>query len=133
SSDSELARHFYLGRDDPKAVEFNLKAANAASRDYAFQTAVSHLARALEAERRKPNRDPRVEIRFLTEQGRLLEQLGVLVRSDELLTEAVNLARTQGGGELELGRALLGLAETRAQRSEYDSAEALAIEALDRL
>ncbi|MGD0587371.1 MAG: AAA family ATPase [Thermoplasmata archaeon] len=133
SSDSELARHFYLGRDDPKAVEYNLKAANAATRDFAFQTAVSHLARALEAERRKPNRDPRVEIRFLTEQGRLLEQLGVLPRSDELLTEAVNLARTQGGGELELGRALLGLAETRAQRSEYESAESLATESLERL
>jgi len=133
SSDSELARHFYLGRDDPKAVEYNLKAANAATRDFAFQTAVSHLARALEAERRQPNRDPKVEVRLLTEQGRLLEQLGVLPRSDELLTEAVNLARTRGGGDLELGRALLGLAETRAQRSEYESAEALATESLEHL
>jgi tetratricopeptide (TPR) repeat protein len=132
-SDSELARHFYLGRDDPKAVEFNLKAARLATRDFAFQTAVSHVARALEAERRRPNRDPRVEIRLLTEQGRLLEELGVLPRSEELLTEAVALARSGVGTDLELGRALLGLAQTRATRSEYESAEGLATEALERL
>jgi len=130
--DSDLARHFYLGRDDPKAVEFNLKAAHTATRDFAFQTAVSHVARALEAERRRPGRDPRLEIRLLTEQGRLLEELGVLPRSDELLNEAVNLARGVGA-DLELGRALLGLAQTRATRSEYESAEGLATEALERL
>lgn len=133
SSHSELARHFYLGREDAKAVEFNLKAAHAATRDFAFQTALSHVARALEAERRRPNHDPRVEIRLLTEQGRLLEELGVLPRSDELLTEAVNLARSGVGTDLELGRALLGLAQTRSTRSEYESAEGLATEALERL
>lgn len=133
ASDSELARHFYLGRDDPKAVEYNLKAAQAAARDFAYQTATSHIARALEAERRLPNRDPRLEILFLTEQGRFLEQLGVLPRSDTLLEEAVTLARNQRGGELELGRALLGLAQTRAQRSELESAEGLATEALELL
>jgi len=133
TSDSELGRHFYLGRDDAKAVEYNLKAARAATRDFAFETAVSHVARALEAERRRADRDPRVEIRLLTEQGRLLEELGVLPRSDELLTEAVTLARGAGHADLELGRALLALAQTRATRSEYESAEALSAEALERL
>jgi tetratricopeptide (TPR) repeat protein len=133
SSDSELARHFYLGRDDAKAVEYNLKAARAATRDFAFETAVSHVARALEAERRRPDRDLRMVIRLLTEQGRLLEEIGVLPRSDELLTEAVALARTETGADLELGRALLGLAQTRASRSEFESAEALATEAIERL
>ena len=132
-SDSELARHFYLGRDDTKAVEYNLKAARAATRDFAFETAVTHVARALEAERRQPERDPRMETRLLTEQGRLLEELGVLPRSDELLTEAVTLARGEPGADLELGRALLALAQTRATRSEYESAEALSTEALERL
>src|SRR5208282_1085852 len=133
SGDSELARHFYLGRDDPKAVDYNLKAAHAATRDFAFETASVHLARALEAQRRRPTRDPRMEIRLLTEQGRLLEELGVIPRSDELLTEAVNLARSQDGVDLELGRALLGLAQTRLGRSDYESAAALASEALGRL
>jgi len=133
SSDSELARHFYLGRDDPKALDFNFKAAHAATRDFAFETASVHIARALEAQRRLPTRDPRMEIRLLTEQGRLLEELGVIPRSDELLTEAVNLARSQEGADLELGRALLGLAQTRLGRSDYESAAALASEALGRL
>lgn len=133
ASDSELARHFYLGREDGKAVEYNLKAAHSATRDFAFQTAVAHVARASESERRRPNRDPRLEIRLLTEHGRLLEELGILPRSDELLTEAVRLARDAPGAELELGRALIGLAQTRAQRSEYEPAEALATEALARL
>jgi tetratricopeptide (TPR) repeat protein len=132
-SDSELARHFYLGRDDAKAVEYNMKAARTATRDLAFDTAVLHVARALEAERRRPDHDPRMEIRLLTEQGRLLEEMGVLPRSDELLTEAVALARAQPGAELELGRALLGLAQTRSMRSDFESAEALAAEALERL
>jgi len=133
TSDSELARHFYLGRDDAKAIEYNLKAAHAATLDFAFDTAVVHVARALESERRRPDRDPRAEIRLLTEQGRLLEELGVLPRSDELLTEAVALARGKPNAELELGRALLALGQTRATRSEYESAEALSTEALERL
>ena len=133
SSDSELARHFYLGRDDPKAVEYNLKAARAATRDFAFPTAAAHVARALEAERRRPDRDPRMEIRLLTEQGRLLEEIGLLPRSEELLKEAVALGRRETGADLELGRALLGLAQTLTSRNEYESAEPLAAEALERL
>ncbi len=133
TGDSELARHFYLGREDAKAVEYNVKAARAATRDFAFETAVAHVARALEAERRRPDRDPRAEVRLLTEQGRLLEELGVLPRSDEILTEAVALARGQPNADLELGRALLALAQTRQTRSEYESAEALSTEALERL
>jgi tetratricopeptide (TPR) repeat protein len=133
SSDSELARHFYLGRDDAKAVEYNLKAARAASRDFAFQTAASHVARAREAELRRPDRDPRMEIRLLTEEGRLQEELGVLPRSEELLTRAVTLARGEAGADLELGRALLGLAQTRVTQNDYEAAESLATEALERL
>ncbi|MGP8159008.1 MAG: ATP-binding protein [Thermoplasmata archaeon] len=133
SSDSELARHFYLGRDDPKAVEYNLKAARAATRDFAFPTAAAHVARALEAERRRPDRDPRMEIRLLTEQGRLLEEIGLLPRSEELLKEAVALGRRETGADLELGRALLGLAQTLTSRNEYESAEPLAAESLEQL
>jgi tetratricopeptide (TPR) repeat protein len=128
-SDSELARQFYLGRDDPRAVKYNVAAADSAIRAFAFETAIAHLARALEAERRRPDRDPRAEVRFLTEEGRLLTEVGILPRSEEVLREAVELARLKPGYDLELGRALLGLAHTRAERTEYASAEQLATEA----
>ena len=128
-SDSELARQFYLGRDDARAVKYNLAAAQSAARAFAFETAIAHLARALEAERRRPDRDPRAEVRFLTEEGRLLTEVGSLPRSEEVLREAVELARSKPGFDLELGRALLGLAHNRAERSEYTSAETLATEA----
>ncbi|HYA54070.1 MAG TPA: AAA family ATPase, partial [Thermoplasmata archaeon] len=133
TSDSELARHFYLGREEAKAVEYNVKAARGAARDLDFLTATLLIGRALEAERRRPEPEPRVEIRLLTEQGRLLEEIGVLPPSDELLTEAVTIGRKAVDAELELGRALLGLAQTRTTRSEYESAESLATEALERL
>ena len=74
-----------------------------------------------------------MEIRLLTEEGRLLEELGVLPQSEELLTRAVTLARGEAGADLELGRALLGLAQTRATQNEYEAAESLATEALERL
>ena len=129
TTDAELARQFFLGREDARAVEYNLRAAEHATRAFAFDTAVAHLERALQAERRGPGRDPRREIRLLTEEGRLLDELANLSRSEEVLREAVNLARAQPGLALELGRALLGLAQTLSDRSEYISAEALANEA----
>ncbi len=129
ASDSELARQFYLGRDDAKAVEYNTRAAQSAARAFAFETAVSHVARALEAQRRRPEPDPRVELRLLSEEGRLLEELGDLRRAEEALQEAVELARSKPGLNLELGEALLGLASTRTNRAEYVAAATLATEA----
>jgi len=128
-SDPELARHFFLGREDVKAVEYNARAAQAAARAFAFDTAVAHVARALEAERRRPDHALRAELRLVTELGRLEDELGNLRRSEETLTEAVRLARAEPGHELELGRALLGLAQTRSDMSEYVSSSALATEA----
>ncbi len=129
-SDAELARQFYLGQDDPRAIEYNLRAAEGATRAFAFEAAVAHIARALESERRSASRDLRREIRLLTEEGRLLDELGSLPRAEAALAEAVELARAHPGAALELGRALLGLAQTRSEKSEYASAEALAREAM---
>ncbi|HYA57109.1 MAG TPA: AAA family ATPase [Thermoplasmata archaeon] len=130
ANDVDLARHFYLGGLDEKAVDYNVRAAETATRAYAYDAAVSHIERALEAERRRTDRDIRREVRLLTEEGRLLDELGSWNRSDELLEEAVGLARAHPGADLELGRALLALAQTRVDRSEYPSAESLATEAL---
>jgi tetratricopeptide (TPR) repeat protein len=129
ASDSELARQFYLGRDDLKAVEYNDRAAQQAVRAFAYETSVAHLARAVEAERRVDPTDPKVELRLLNQQGRLLEELGNLPRAEEILLEAVEFARSRVGLDLDLGRALLGLAQTRTDRAEYASARLLAGEA----
>lgn len=133
ASDSELARQFYLGREDAKAVEYNWRAAQSAARAYAFETALSHLARALECERRRPDPDLRGELRLLTEQGRLLAEIGDLPHSIETLDEAIRLARPHPELGLELGRALLGLAQARIDQNEYAPAATLASEALDHL
>jgi len=130
SSDFELSRQFYLGRVDEKAVEYNIRAAGAATRASAFDSAASHLARALEAERRRPDRDRRREVRLLTEEGRLLGECGDSRRAEEVLHEAVALARAGAAGGVDLGRAVLALAWARSERAEFRSAEALAVEAL---
>lgn len=130
TSNFELARQFYLGREYPKTVEYNLRAAESATRAFAFEAAVSHLARALEAERSRTDRDAGREVRLLTEYGRLLHETGDLERSEAVLGEAVRLARGPGGRELELGRALLALAWTRVDQGLNPAAEALASEAI---
>ncbi len=129
TSDAELARQFYLGRDDARAVEYNLRAAQSATRAFAFETAAAHLARALEAQRRHHPPDRRAEVRLLTELGRLWDEVGDLPRSEGVLGEALDLARGESGLDLEVGRALLGLAQTRCDKSDYDGAEALVTEA----
>lgn len=133
ASDFELARQFYLGRDDAKAAEYNLRAAVSAMRAFAFETAVPHLERALEAERRRADRSPAREVHVMTELGRAFDELGDLPRSEAELSEAVLLARTRPELDLELARALLALSQTRQDQSDYPSAEALAKEAFGRL
>jgi tetratricopeptide (TPR) repeat protein len=133
ASEYDLARQFYLGRDDAKAAEFNFRAALSAMRGFAFETAVPHLERALEAERRRPDRAAAREVHILVELGRSFDELGDLHRSDVALAEAVALARERPELDPELGRALLALAQTRQDQSEYPSAEALAEEAYGRL
>jgi len=129
TNDFELARHYYLGRDDAKAIEFGLRAADQAARTYAFDTALTFVRQSLEAERRLPKRDPRLEVRLLTEAGRLLDEVGDLPGAHDALSEAVALARGEKEFDGPLGRALLGLAWGWFERSDYAAAEPLAIEA----
>jgi len=133
ASDFELARHYYLGRDDPKAIEYGTRAAEQAAAAYAFDTALSLLRQAIEAARRSPTRDVRLEVRLLTEAGRLMDESGDLAGSEQELSEAVALARGESDFDVPLGRALLGLAWTRVERSDYAAAEPLALEAAARL
>lgn len=125
----ELARQLYLGRDDRKAVEFNRRAADFAAKAYAFDTAVVHLERALESLRRLVPRDLAQELLLLIELGRSLDELGDLHRSEEMLLDAVARARTDPTREIELALALLGLAQTRSDLTQYSSSRDLAQEA----
>ncbi|MCI4330916.1 MAG: AAA family ATPase [Thermoplasmata archaeon] len=125
----ELARQYYLGRDDAKAVEFNRRAADLAIEAFAFETAVTSLERALEAVRRLVPRDFTVELRLLVELGRVLGELGDLRRSEEVLLDAVARARVDAKRETELSLALLGLAQTRSDLAMFTSARSLATEA----
>jgi tetratricopeptide (TPR) repeat protein len=129
----ELARHYYLGRDDAKAADYNERAARTAMRTFAFENAVPHLDRAIEAERRRPDRQLRREIQLLTQLGRALDELGDLHRSETVLSESVALARRSEELDAELGRGLLALAQTRQDQGEFASAEALTREAYARL
>ncbi len=133
ASDFELARHYYLGRDDEKAIEFGLRAAEEAAAAFAFDTALTLVRQTLAAVRRRPKRDPRFEVRLLTEGGRLLDEAGDLPGAEQMLSEAVTLARAEVDFDAPLGRALLGLAWARVERSDYAAAEPLALEAAARL
>jgi tetratricopeptide (TPR) repeat protein len=133
ANDFELARHYYLGREDTKSVEFGLRAAEAAAAAYAFDTALTFVRQTLEAVRRLPRRDPRLEVRLLTEAGRLMDESGDLPGAEQILGEAVTLARAEAGFDAPLGRALLGLAWARLERSDPAAAEPLALEAASRL
>ncbi len=129
ASDFELARHYYLGKDEPKALEYGVRAADAAARAFDLDTALALVRQSLEVARRLPARDRPLEIRLLTEAGRLLGETGDLAGSEEVLTEAVDLARAEPEADLLLGRALLGLAWARVERSDHAAAEPLALEA----
>ncbi|MGA7922500.1 MAG: AAA family ATPase [Thermoplasmata archaeon] len=125
----ELARQFYLGRDDRKAVEYSQRAAELAASAFAFDVAGIHLERALECARRLEPRDVPLELALQVQMGGFLGEVGDLKGSEELLGDAVARARAQPELTNELGLALLGLARARSDLSQYDSARELAGEA----
>ncbi|MGC2034346.1 MAG: AAA family ATPase [Thermoplasmata archaeon] len=125
----ELARQFYLGRDDVRALEFNQRAADLAAQAFAFDVAIIHLERAIESIRRIEPRDIALELRLSIEMGRFLEDNGDLKRSQEVLVETVARARSSPALKAELAIALLGLARTRSDLSEFAPARELAGEA----
>jgi tetratricopeptide (TPR) repeat protein len=125
----ELARQFYLGREDAPAVEYNRRAAELASRAFAHDTAVVHLERALEALRRQPRPDPTVELHLMIDLGRVLDESEQFHASEEVLERAVARARAAPERESSLALALLWLARTRSDLGNFPSALGLASEA----
>lgn len=126
----ELARQFYLAREDGPAIEFNRRAAELASRAFAHETAVVFLERALECLRRQPKPDAQQELHLMVELGRVLDESEGFRRSEEVLLRAVEQARAGPGLETQLALALLWLARTRSDLGEFSSARMLGLEAL---
>jgi tetratricopeptide (TPR) repeat protein len=129
SSVFELARQFYLAHDETKALDYNRRAAQLATTAYAYDAAIVHLQRALECARRLPHRDPATELRLMIELGRILDEFGDLHRSEEVLRDAVNRARTDPSREPDLGLALLWLARDLQNQGLNADARTLAQEA----
>jgi tetratricopeptide (TPR) repeat protein/GTPase SAR1 family protein len=129
SSIFELARQFYLAHDETKALDYNRRAAQLATATFAYDAAIVHLQRALECARRLPHRDPATELRLMIELGRILDEFGDLHRSEEVLRDAVNRARTDPSREPDLGLALLWLARDLQNQGLNADARALGEEA----
>ena len=125
----ELARQFYLAHDETKALDYNRQAAQLATTAYAYDAAIVHLQRALECARRLPHRDPATELRLMIELGRIEDEFGDFHRSEEILRDAVNRARTDPNREPDLGLALLWLARDLQNQGLNADARSLAQEA----
>lgn len=125
----ELARQFYLAREDAPAVAYNRRAAELAGRAFAHDTAAVHLERALEAHRRSRRPDPAVELHLMVDLGRILDEAEEFRRSEEVLEAAVVRARAGTGLDLPLALALLWLARTRSDLGRFAEAREIAEEA----
>ena len=94
-----LARHFYLGHVDPKAVAYNRRAAEFATRSFAPQAAILHIDQALDSQRRISPRDYAAELDMTLELAMQLDRIGELRRSEELLQAAFNDPALKAGAD----------------------------------
>ncbi|MCI4351017.1 MAG: AAA family ATPase [Thermoplasmata archaeon] len=124
-----LARHYYLGQADAQSVEYNHRAADLAARAFAYDTAIVFLERALEGARRLEPRDAPHELRMGIELGRYLNEVGDLRRSETLLEETVRDLGAATDRPVDVALAMLGLAQTKSDLTNYTEARALAAEA----
>jgi tetratricopeptide (TPR) repeat protein len=87
-----LARHFYLGHELPRSVKYNRMAAEIAERSLALDTAWEHYRRALESHRQSASDDLDDEAELVLGQSRVMEELGVLKESEEVLRDFLDQA-----------------------------------------
>jgi predicted ATPase len=80
-----LARHYYLGKVDEKAIQFNRAAADIADRAFAPEIAREHLERALESYRRLKPDDWDGETELVIELAQAIDQIGELKQAEALL------------------------------------------------
>ena len=85
-----LARHYHLGRVDPKSLEYNRLAARFAADAFLPGVALLHLERALEAHRRCRADHLSEEIDLLLEMVRQLRRVGELDRAEQTLRQVTD-------------------------------------------
>ncbi len=88
-----LARHFYLGQEYRKALEYNRLAAESAERALAPDVASDFLVRALESQRSLDPEDRDGEAKLVVEMGRLTYDLGLLEQAEAFLRGYLDLRR----------------------------------------
>ena len=84
-----LARHYYLGRVDAKAVDFNRRAAEFARRAHSSNVALVHFEQALEAHRRAFPEDLPGELDLMLQIALERDRVGELRRAEQILREAL--------------------------------------------
>jgi len=82
-----LARHFYLGRDGPKSIQYNRLAAGLSERALAPEAAWEHYTRALDSLRTLNSGSPDEEAELVLELARVTEELGLLGDSKGILRD----------------------------------------------
>ncbi|MGC2289288.1 MAG: AAA family ATPase [Thermoplasmata archaeon] len=85
-----LARHYHLGRVDPKSLEYNRMAARFSADAFLPGVALVHLERALEAHRRCRADHLTEEIELLLEMVRQLRRVGELDRAERTVRQVTD-------------------------------------------
>jgi len=124
-----LARHYYLGRVDPKSLEYNRMAARLAADAFLPGMALVHLERALEAHRRCRADHPAEEIELLLEMVRQLRRVGELERAERTLRQITDRSDMMTAATLQQRDLLpLYLALVRSDQGRWDEADRLVTE-----
>lgn len=119
-----LARHYYLGRVDAKAVDFNRRAAEFARRAHTSNVALVHYEQALEAHRRAFPDDLTGELDLVLQIALERDRVGELKRAEQLLRETLARSAVLTAGTADQ-RALFGLLLGRilADQGRWDEAD----------
>ncbi|MCI4348020.1 MAG: tetratricopeptide repeat protein, partial [Thermoplasmata archaeon] len=121
-----LARHFHLGRVDPKSLEYNRMAARLAADAYLPGMSLVHLERALEAHRRCRADQLVEEIDLLLEMVRQLRRVGELDRADRTLRQVTDRSELMAAATPQQRDLLpLYLALVRSDQGRWDEADHL--------
>ncbi len=117
-----LAHHFYAAGDDARALDYLMRAGEAAARVYANPEAALHYGRALEIARRNPIADGAFFRNLYTSLGQALELSARLPEAMALYREMEATAQTQLDPALELA-AIMAQAKIHSIPNQWHDAE----------
>jgi predicted ATPase len=131
---SELAYHFFqaaLGGGDPeKAIDYAIRAAEHATALLAYEEAVQHYERALQALELRPQPDQRCRCDLLLKSGEAHTKTGNTAKAEEIFKLAADVARSLGLPEHFAGAAL-GLGAGPAMGIRFGKVDELQVKLLE--